>query len=54
MKKDKHGYTEYGYRGLEEIKKLNDEAKRLKSIIVQLKAQLLTSRLVIKNDEGSK
>ena len=37
MKKDKHGYTEYGYRGLEEIKKLNEENKRLKAIIIQLK-----------------
>ena len=51
---EKDNYTEYGYRGLEEIKNLNEEVKRLKSIIVQLKAQLLTSRLEIKNDESSK
>ena len=54
MKKDKHGYTEYGYRGLEEIKKLNEENKHLKTTIMQLKTQLLTSRLGIKNDESSK
>ena len=47
-------YTEYGYRGLEEIKKLKEEINRLKAIILQLKAQLVTSRLGIKNDESSK
>ena len=47
-------YTEYGYRGLEEIKKLDEENKRLKAIIIQLKAQSVASRFGIKNDESSK
>ena len=47
-------YTEYGYRGLEEIKKLDEDNKRLKAIIIQLKAQSVVSRLGIKNDESSK
>jgi hypothetical protein len=47
-------YTEYGYRGLEEIKKLEEEINRLKAIIIQLKAQSVVSRLEIKNNENSK
>ena len=47
-------YTEYGYRGLEEIKKLKEENRRLSAIILQLKAQLVTSRLGIKSDTSSK
>ena len=46
-------YTEYGYRGLEEIKKLGEEIDRLKALIIQLKAQSVVSRLGIKNDKSS-
>ena len=48
------GYTEYGYRGLEEIKRLEAENNRLNLVILQLKAQLVTSRLGIKSDTSSK
>jgi hypothetical protein len=48
------GYTEYGYRGLEEIKRLKAENDRLNLVILQLKAQLVTSRLGIKSDKSSK
>ena len=48
------GYTEYGYRGLEEIKRLEEENNRLNAIILQLKAQFVTSRLGIKSDTSSK
>jgi len=44
-------HTEYGYRGLEEIKKLDEENKRLKAIIMQLKAQALDSRLGIVSEK---
>ena len=47
-------YTEYGYRGLEEIKRLEAENNRLNLVILQLKAQLVTSRLGIKSDTSSK
>ena len=48
------GYTEYGYRGLEEINRLEAENNRLNLVILQLKAQLVTSRLGIKSDKSSK
>ena len=48
------GYTEYGYRGLEEIKRLEAENNSLNLVILQLKAQLVTSRLGIKSDKSSK
>ena len=41
-------HTEYGYRGLEEIKRLEKELEELKSIIVRLKTQLQ-----LKTDENS-
>jgi len=31
------GYTEYGYRGLEEIKRLNEQIEELKQEIERLK-----------------
>ena len=33
---NKEGYTEYGYRGLEEIRKLQEEIEILKKRITQL------------------
>ncbi len=35
---NKEGYTEYGYRGLEEIRKLQEEIEILKKRIEQLEA----------------
>ena len=34
------GYTEYGYRGLEEIKKLREEIEQLKKYIKQLENEM--------------
>jgi len=34
------GYTEYGYRGLEEIKKLQEEIEELKKYIKQLENKI--------------
>ena len=34
------GYTEYGYRGLEEIKKANEKIEELKKEIEELKKRL--------------
>ena len=34
------GYTEYGYRGLEEIKKLEAQNKKLKQEVEELKEKL--------------
>ena len=34
------GYTEYGYRGLEEIKQKEKEIEKLRAEISQLKSQL--------------
>ena len=48
------GYTEYGYRGLEEIKRLEAENNLMNLVILELKAQLVTSRLGIKSDKSSK
>ena len=37
---DTSGYTEYGYRGLEELRQKDDEIKKLKEEISNLKMQL--------------
>ena len=34
------GYTEYGYRGLEEIKKANEKIIELKKVIEELRKRL--------------
>ena len=34
------GYTEYGYRGLEELRQKNEEIEKLKEEIGELKMQL--------------
>tara|TARA_Y100001958_G_C20772322_1_gene247630 strand:- start:234 stop:365 length:132 start_codon:yes stop_codon:yes gene_type:complete len=38
------GYTEYGYRGLEEIKKLEEQIKKLKQELEELKEQIKESK----------
>jgi len=39
---DKGTYTEYGYRGIEEIKRLQEENARLKKEIEELKDKQIT------------
>ena len=38
------GYTEYGYRGLEEIKRLQEQITKLKEEIEELKEELKESK----------
>ena len=38
------GYTEYGYRGLEEIKKLEEQIKKLKQELEELKEHIKESK----------
>ena len=37
---DKHGYTEYGYRGLEELKQKDEIIAQLKQQVADLQIQL--------------